>query len=101
MQGGRDKGLFRSRGVWPYALHGLYKLKLQQQSFKSYTIGAIETRTVGDPFLVEQDGSVSKVKRSVGLLNSPDGCQVSDVFSEDYCLVISSYNFDGEFLESN
>jgi hypothetical protein len=57
---------------------------LQQQSFKSYTIGAAETRTVGDPFLVDQDGSVSKVKRWVGLLNSPDGWQVSDYYSEDY-----------------
>ena len=65
-------------------LTGCTSTTLQQQSFKSYTVGAVETRTLRDPFLVDQDGSISKVKRWVGLLNSPDGWQVRDVFSEDY-----------------
>lgn len=42
------------------------------------------TNVNGEPFLVDQGGSVEKVKRWVGVLNSPDGWRTEERYSEDY-----------------
>lgn len=45
----------------------------EPQTFKSYSLGKISTATVGEPFLVVQDGKIRKERHWVGILNSPDG----------------------------
>jgi len=57
---------------------------LQSRTFKSYSVGETKTATIGEPFLVDQGGSVETVKRWVGVLNSPDGWKTEQRQSEDY-----------------
>ena len=62
------------------ALSGCATQVLDSTPYESYTTGKIGTATVGEPFLIDQSGSVRRVKRWVGILNSPDGWKVD---SED------------------
>ncbi len=57
---------------------------LENHTYKTYSVGKTATATIGEPFLVDQDGSVRKVKRWVGILNSPDGWAVENRYSENY-----------------
>jgi hypothetical protein len=57
---------------------------LERKTFKSYSVGRTATSTIGEPFLIDQDGSVEKVKTWVGILNSPDGWKVEDRYSRDF-----------------
>ena len=62
------------------ALSGCATQVLDSTPYESYTTGKIGTATVGEPFLIDQSGSVRRVKRWVGILNSPDGWKID---SED------------------
>jgi hypothetical protein len=66
------------------ALAGCATTTLESQTYKSYSIGVLKNATIGDAFIVDQDGTVSTVKRWVGVLNSPDGWQITNVYSPDY-----------------
>jgi len=57
---------------------------LEKRTFKSYRVNETKSGTIGEPFLVDQGGSVEKVKRWVGILNSPDGWKIEERYSEDY-----------------
>jgi len=57
---------------------------LERKSFKSYSLGTVATATIGDAFLVDQDGSIEKVKTWVGLINSPDGWKTEERYSRDF-----------------
>lgn len=57
---------------------------LESTPYQTYTTGKISTATVGDPFLVDQSGSVRRVKRWVGILNSPDGWKIDNEDSGNY-----------------
>lgn len=57
---------------------------LERKTFKSYMVGRTATATIGEPFLVDQAGSVEKVKTWVGVLNSSDGWRVEDRYSRDF-----------------
>lgn len=65
-------------------LAGCASTTLESKVFKSYRVGETKTATIGDAFLVDQNGSERTVRTWVGILNSPDGWQVSKVASEDY-----------------
>jgi hypothetical protein len=67
-----------------FAVSGCATTTLDSKSFKSYTVGATKTVTIGDPFLADQKGSIRTVRQWVGILNSPDGWRISKVASEDY-----------------
>ncbi|ACC75892.1 hypothetical protein Bphy_6881 (plasmid) [Paraburkholderia phymatum STM815] len=43
-----------------------------------------QSATIGQSFLVSQNGSISTVRHWVGILNSPNGWQESKVYSQDY-----------------
>ncbi|MBI3245016.1 MAG: hypothetical protein HYZ50_00740 [Deltaproteobacteria bacterium] len=43
-----------------------------------------KSSTVGNPFLTDQKGTLKQVKYWVGLLNSPDGWKIDEVYSPDY-----------------
>jgi hypothetical protein len=51
---------------------------------QTYRLGEVKTCVIGDPFLVDQKGTVSRVKRWVGILYSRDGWQTTDEYSPDY-----------------
>ncbi|WP_432474134.1 hypothetical protein [Amphritea sp. HPY] len=57
---------------------------LERKTFKSYAIGKQSTTPIGIPFLIDQDGSVEKVKTWVGILYSPDGWKIEKRYSEDF-----------------
>jgi hypothetical protein len=57
---------------------------LERKSFKSYTLGRVATSPIGEAFLVDQDGSIEKVKTWVGILNSPDGWKTEERYSLDF-----------------
>ena|ERR1043166_2483370 len=63
---------------------GCVSTTLETRTLKSYDIGQTKKANLGDVFLVDQDGSIQKVKRWVGLLNSPDGWQVTEEYSKDF-----------------
>jgi len=65
-------------------LGGCATTTLESKAFKSYTVGKTATATIGDPFLIDQDGKVEKVKTWVGILNSPNGWKVEDRYSADF-----------------
>lgn len=65
-------------------LCGCASTTIENKAFKSYTIGQQRSATIGEAFLVDQTGYITKVKKWVGVLNSPDGWQISDVPSVDY-----------------
>ncbi|WP_249180532.1 hypothetical protein [Burkholderia ambifaria] len=66
------------------ALAGCMTTTLESQTYRSYSVGILKTATIGDAFIVDQDGTISTVKHWVGILNSPDGWQVSKVYSSDW-----------------
>jgi len=57
---------------------------LERKSFKSYSLGRVATATIGEAFLVDQDGSIETVKTWVGILNSPDGWKTEERYSRDF-----------------
>jgi len=57
---------------------------LESKLYKTYSIGSTVTASVGMPFIEAQTGMITKVKRWVGVLNSPDGWKVDDVYSSDF-----------------
>jgi len=57
---------------------------LERKTFKSYSVGTQATASIGIPFLVDQDGTVEKVKTWVGILNSPNGWKIEKRYSEDF-----------------
>lgn len=61
-------------------LNGCATQVLESTPYDTYVTGKVSTATVGEPFLVDQSGSVRRVKRWVGILNSPDGWKID---SED------------------
>jgi hypothetical protein len=65
-------------------LAGCASTTLESKLYKSYRVGETKTASIGDAFLIDQNGSVSTVRHWVGVLNSPDGWQVTKVPSEDY-----------------
>ncbi|CAE6843421.1 hypothetical protein [Paraburkholderia domus] len=66
------------------ALAGCMTTTLQSQTYKSYSVGVSRTATIGDAFIVDQNGTVSTIKRWVGVLNSLDGWQINNVYSQDW-----------------
>ena len=54
-------------------LPGCATQSLERRDFKSYTVGEMLTTPPGGTLLAVQGGSVEKVKRWVGILNSPGG----------------------------
>jgi hypothetical protein len=71
-------------GILLLTVSGCATSTLQSKTFKSYTVGQTKTATIGDAFLVDQNGTVSTVREWVGVLNSPDGWRVSQKASEDF-----------------
>lgn len=65
-------------------LPGCATTTLERKTFKSYSVGREATATIGEAFLVDQNGSVEKVRKWVGILNSPDGWQVEERYSQDF-----------------
>ncbi|UUZ72963.1 hypothetical protein LP415_05630 [Polaromonas sp. P1(28)-8] len=57
---------------------------LQRKNFKSYSVGSVATATIGETFLVDQNGSVETVKSWVGIFNSPDGWKIEDRYSHGF-----------------
>ena len=57
---------------------------VESRAMRSYQVGQTLSAPVGGTLLVSQTGSVSKVRRWVGVLNSPDGWRVDEVTSPDY-----------------
>lgn len=66
------------------ALSGCATRTVDERTFKSYSVGETVTARIGEPFLVDQDGSVEKVRTWVGILNSPDGWKVEERYSVDF-----------------
>lgn len=67
-----------------FALFGCATTTLETKTFKSYFVGREAIATIGEAFLIDQNGSVEKVKTWVGVLNSPDGWKVEDRYSQDF-----------------
>jgi hypothetical protein len=65
-------------------MYGCATQTLESHSYKGYTVGKKATTTVGDPLLVDQDGTTKKIKRWVGIMNSPDGWAIETRNSEDF-----------------
>jgi hypothetical protein len=57
---------------------------LESRPFKSYNVGVTTRATIGDPFLVAQNGTVEKIRTWVGILNSPNGWKTEDRYSVDF-----------------
>lgn len=57
---------------------------LESTPYQTYTTGKISTATVGDPFLIDQSGRVRRVKRWVGIMNSPDGWKTDNEDSGNF-----------------
>lgn len=57
---------------------------LEHRDYNSYVVGHKSTATLGEPFLIDQAGSVERVRRWVGILNSPNGWATETRNSEDY-----------------
>lgn len=66
------------------ALVGCASQVLEDKSFRSYGVGETKSATIGEAFLTDQTGHIRKVKRWVGVFNSPDGYETKDEYSEDY-----------------
>ncbi|MFH7326664.1 hypothetical protein [Desulfurivibrio sp. C05AmB] len=67
-----------------FGLFGCATTSLEKKTFKSYSVGSEASATIGEAFLVDQSGSVEKVKTWVGVLNSPDGWKVEERYSQDF-----------------
>jgi hypothetical protein len=57
---------------------------LDVEPLSTYTLNEIKTASVGSPFFVAQTGTLKRYKHWVGVLNSPDGWQISEEKSPDY-----------------
>lgn len=57
---------------------------LEVKPIRSYSLNETKSSTVGNPFLTDQKGTVRQVKHWVGILNSPDGWKIDEVYSPDY-----------------
>lgn len=66
------------------ALQGCATTTLERKTYKSYLVGREATATIGEAFLVDQNGSVEKVKKWVGILNSSDGWRIEERYSQDF-----------------
>ena len=66
------------------ALSGCATTTLEQRNFKSYSVGQLLSASVGEVFLVDQSGTVTKCKYWVGFLNSPDGWKIIEQYSPEY-----------------
>lgn len=73
-------------------LLGCATTTLEKKTFKSYSIGREASTTIGEAFLVDQEGSAAKVKTWVGFLNSPDGWKVDERYSQDFVRKELLYN---------
>lgn len=67
-----------------FALLGCVTTTLEKKTFKSYSVGREASATIGEAFLVDQNGSVEKVKTWVGIIKSPDGWKVEERYSQDF-----------------
>ncbi len=67
-----------------FVLLGCATTTLERKTFKSYSVGREATATIGEAFLVDQKGSVERMKSWVGILNSPDGWKVEERYSQDF-----------------
>ncbi len=65
-------------------LYGCATTTLERKTFSSYSVGREASATIGEAFLIDQKGSVEKVKTWVGILNSPDGWKVEERYSQDF-----------------
>lgn len=65
-------------------LSGCASTVLESKRFQSYEIGQTKTATIGDAFLVDQDGELIKTKQWVGLINSPDGWGITSHYSANF-----------------
>ena len=63
---------------------GCASTTIESKAFKSYQVGQEKTATIGDVFLIDQTGYITKTRQWVGIMNSPDGWKVTDVPSIDY-----------------
>jgi hypothetical protein len=50
----------------------------------SYFLNETKSTVIGNPFLVDQKGTIEKRKVWVGLFNSPDGWEIKDVVKSDF-----------------
>ncbi len=66
------------------ALSGCASTVINRENFSSYTVGDVKEVTVGDAFIVDQQGSVETVKHWVGVFNSPDGWKIDKRYSADW-----------------
>lgn len=57
---------------------------LESKTYKSYSVGSVAAANIGSVFLVDQSGTIKKVKRWVGILYSEDGWQISQEYSPDF-----------------
>jgi hypothetical protein len=57
---------------------------LEVKPVQSYSLHETHSATVGNPFLTDQKGTKKQVKYWVGVLRSPDGWKIEDVYSLDY-----------------
>jgi len=65
-------------------ISGCSSTVMESKPYKTYSIGSTVTASVGMPFIEAQTGTITKVKHWVGVLNSPDGWKVDDVYSSDF-----------------
>ncbi len=66
------------------SLVGCATQTLEHRDIKSYTVGEMLTTPPGGTLLTVQTGSIERVKRWVGILNSADGWQEDTRVSADY-----------------
>jgi hypothetical protein len=66
------------------ALAGCATQVLDQSISRGYTVGQTVRAPVGGVFLASQTGVTSKVRRWVGVLNSPDGWQEQTEYGQGY-----------------
>jgi hypothetical protein len=57
---------------------------LEVKPVKSYFLNETSSATVGSPFLTDQKGTVKQIKHWVGVLRSPEGWRIDEVYSLDY-----------------
>lgn len=65
-------------------LAGCASTVVSRQDLPSYRVGQTYSASVGGTLLVSQRGAVERVRRWVGIMNSPDGWQEDDRYTSDY-----------------
>jgi hypothetical protein len=66
------------------SLYGCAAQVVSSSDYKGYSVGQKLTAPVGGTFLVSQTGRIEKVKKWVGILNSPDGWAFETRNSPDF-----------------